>query len=863
MFKNLSTKNKVLALISISLGIFMILLIISIYFAEQENLTREETLLKKDTTTAYNNILFNYDIFYKSKLEGIINSRGVKEAIKNQDRVKLYSLLEEKWEILKKENKSIKILHFHKPDGLSLLRMHEPQKYDDDIAKKRAMCKYIHKYQKAITSFEAGINLLGYRVMIPIFAKDQYIGALEIGTKVDFVLEQLKEFYGVSGVIFTKQAKIYDKNHIDKSKKLIGNYRVESTNLIDKNLLNSLPFGYDLNTHTTIKKLGKIYDVYVINNKDFKGDITSSKTLIFNDITVINDRFIGAIIQTVVLLILFYFILILSLKYGFERILNKIDETTNELEKNVAFLKSHQLAMDESSIVSKADLKGNITYVNDNFCKVSGYTKEEVIGKPHSLLIHPSNPKSTFVNMWETIKAKKVWKGILQNKGKYSDYWVDISILPILDNNDNIVEYIAIRHDITKMIHQQQVLDSAANTDTLTGLGNRYKLNNDIKNSINPALAIFNVDSFSQINDFYGHEKGDIVIRNIGIQLEKLKNDTNYTLYHLQGDEYVLFNKNIEKQKFIDKITQITSLVSTAAIMLDSEEIYLNLSTAISFESKEKIHTTADMALKIARKENKNIVVYSDFISLNDEYQNNMKWAKKIKYGLAQDKFIPVFQPIVNNQTKKWEKYEALVRLEDDGKLVSPYFFLEISKKTKHYTDITKVMIRKSFDMFKDRDEEFSVNLTIEDIINEDIKTYIFNMLEEYQIGSRVVFEIVESESIENFEQIAVFINKIKSYGSKIAIDDFGTGYSNFEYLMKIKADYIKIDGSMIKDIDTNSDAQMVVSTIVEFAKKMNMKTIAEFVETQSILDKVNELGIDYTQGYFYSEPKREIKDVN
>jgi diguanylate cyclase (GGDEF)-like protein/PAS domain S-box-containing protein len=580
----------------------------------------------------------------------------------------------------------------------------------------------------------------------------------------------------------------------------------------------------------------------------------------------IGDYFISTLVKDIVFDIFIVLIIFLTTSYlvKYFRSLSRnlevqVKEKTNELQKNVAFLKSHQLAMDESSIVSKADLKGNITYVNDNFCKITRYTKDEVIGKPHSLLRHPSNPKSTFVNLWETIKEKKVWKGILQNQGKNSDYWVDIVILPILDNDNNIVEYIAIRHDITKMIHQQEVLDSAANTDTLTGLGNRYKLNNDTKNSINPALAILNIDGFSQINDFYGHEKGDVVIRNLGIQLEKLKNDKNYTLYHLQGDEYVLFNQNIDKQKFIDKITQITSLVSTAPILLDSEEIYLNLSTAISFEEKSKILQTADMALKVARKENKNVVVYNDDISLNDEYENNIKWAKKIKDGLEQDKFIPVFQPIVNNHNKKWEKYEALVRLEDDGKLISPYFFLEISKKTKHYTDITKVMLKKSFDMFKDRTEEFSVNLTIEDILNEDIKIYIFAMLEEYQIGNRVVFEIVESESIENFEQIAIFITKIKSYGSKIAIDDFGTGYSNFEYLMKVKADYIKIDGSMIKNIDKDSDAEMVVSTIVDFAKKMGMKTIAEFVETQSILDKVNELGIDYTQGYFYSEPKRDI----
>lgn len=132
-------------------------------------------------------------------------------------------------------------------------------------------------------------------------------------------------------------------------------------------------------------------------------------------------------------------------------------------------------------------------------------------------------------------------------------------------------------------------------------------------------------------------------------------------------------------------------------------------------------------------------------------------------------------------------------------------------------------------------------------------------MLEKYKIGSRVVFEIVESESIEKFEQVRNFIEKVKSYECKIAIDDFGTGYSNFEYLLKLNADYIKIDGSMIKDIDTSKEAEIVVSTIVGFAKKMGIKTIAEFVENESILEKVKEMGIDYSQGYYFSAPKLDI----
>ena len=169
-------------------------------------------------------------------------------------------------------------------------------------------------------------------------------------------------------------------------------------------------------------------------------------------------------------------------------------------------------------------------------------------------------------------------------------------------------------------------------------------------------------------------------------------------------------------------------------------------------------------------------------------------------------------------------------------------------------------MIEKSFEAFKDIDVEFSLNITIEDILNEDIKDFLYQMLQQYQIGNRLVLEIVESESIENFVEISNFIKEVKNYGCKIAIDDFGTGYSNFEYLLKLKSDYIKIDGSMIKDIDTNNDAKLVVSTIVDFAKKMNIKTIAEFVENESIEKVIKELGIDYSQGYLHSKPKPEIK---
>ena len=859
MYKRMSTKNKLLWFISVSLLIFMVLLIVNIYMAEKEDLKSEENHYRINTISAYKNIFNNYEILYKSKLEGIINTPGVLEAFKNRDRLKIYSLVENKWNQLKKENKDIKIMHFHKSDGHTLLRMHNPDKYDDNISKKRAMCRYIHENQEAISGFEAGIHLLGYRIMIPVFYNDTYIGALEIGIKSHFILDKMKTIYGVDGVVFAKQAEIFNKKLIDTNKTLIDNYRLESNTLVQKNLVKQLPKNYTLGSDLRINKNNKIFDVYLFEHKDFKGEV-SAKTLMFNDITFLKKHFNGVIFNIIFFSFLLYILLILAIKIGFEKTLKKIDSTNKDLQNSVAFLKSHQLAMDESSIVTKSDLQGNITYVNDNFCKVTGYTKEEVIGKQHSIIRHPDNPKDMFKELWKTIKSKKVWKGKMKNSGKLGDYWVDTSILPILDDNDDIVEYIAIRYDITKMVEQKNKLDNIINTDSLTGLGSRYKLINDIENSKTPALAILNVDSFSEVNDFYGHEKGDLVIVMLSKIISSIVKDKNLDIYHLQGDEFVLLDKDMNRETFIKEITDIALDVSSSAIKLDDEDLYLNLTTAISFEDNKNILSTADMALKIARKENKSSLVYDSSQSLNDEYKNNIKWTKKIKKAIETDNIVPVFQPIVNNSNNKWDKYESLVRLkDDDGKLVSPYFFLEISKKTKHYNKITQIMIEKSFDMFKDKDVEFSVNLTIEDILNEEINDFIIKKLEEFKIGHRVVFEIVESESIENFEEIHNFIEKVKSHNCKIAIDDFGTGYSNFEYLLKLNADYIKIDGSMIKDIDTSKEAQLVVSTIVDFAKKMGVKTIAEFVENESILNKVKEMGIDYSQGYHFSAPKIDL----
>ncbi|KLE04110.1 bifunctional diguanylate cyclase/phosphodiesterase [Aliarcobacter butzleri] len=534
-----------------------------------------------------------------------------------------------------------------------------------------------------------------------------------------------------------------------------------------------------------------------------------------------------------------------------------------KLKKENHILKQYNEATKDSNIISTADLKGNITYVNDKFCEVSLYTYEEVLGKPHSIVRGEEDGK-IFQQLWETIKNKKVWYGVLKNRKKNGEfYWVNINIRPILDEKNEIIEYIAIRHEITDLILKTEELKRNLGLDFLTNIGNRYKLIEDVSKSVNPCISILDIVSFSDVNDFFGYKTGDNVLKIVARKIEKLLIDKeNYKVYRDHSDTFCIVAENEDRDKFIKNIDEIAKTIAKVPIVIKSRELYVQLSYVFSFESKENLLETANI-IKRYSQANKNIIVYDKALELEKDYEKNIFWTLKIKKALDEDKIVPYFQPIYNLKTNKIEKYEALVRLIDGNNVISPYYFLDISKKSKQYLQLTKTMIQKTFDYFKDKDFEFSINLTFEDIKSEYISSFIIELLKEYKIGHRVVFEIVESEEIDNFRKINEFFVTIREYGCKIAIDDFGSGYSNFEYLAKLNVDYIKIDGSLIKDILINKSSQNIVSMLVNFAKGQKVKTIAEFVSNKDILNKVRELGIDYVQGYYIKEPIASIDGLN
>ncbi len=416
-----------------------------------------------------------------------------------------------------------------------------------------------------------------------------------------------------------------------------------------------------------------------------------------------------------------------------------------------------------------------------------------------------------------------------------------------------------LKDKIDESMKHQKELEYRLYYDALTNIPNRAKLIDDIKNSEDVSLILINIDRFKEINDFYGIEIGDFILKEFPIRLQYILEFKDYKIYRLYGDEYAIaiFNQSRGK-KCISILNKLCDKIKKESFNCNNEEIFINATLGFS-NNRENLLITADIALREAKRSRRNFLCYDDMGDVIGEYENNIKWSKRIKKALEEDRIVPFFQPIINAKTKNIEKFECLARMVEGNKVISPFYFLDTAKKTKQYTKITRAIIKKSFEIFSNNSYEFSINLCLEDILDSELVVYIRYMLEKYNIGNRVIFEIVESEGIEEFDEVINFIKIAKSFKCKIAIDDFGSGYSNFEYLMKLDIDFIKIDGSLIKNIDKDLNSHHITETISTFAKKINKKVVAEYVASEKIYDTLNKLDIDYLQGFYLGEPKNSI----
>ncbi|RUO61794.1 EAL domain-containing protein [Pseudidiomarina insulisalsae] len=535
--------------------------------------------------------------------------------------------------------------------------------------------------------------------------------------------------------------------------------------------------------------------------------------------------------------------------------------TGQELGETVYFLEQQQKALNYNSIVSITDPHGVITYVNPRFEEVSGYSRSELIGSTHAMVRHPETSGKLFADLWRTIKNKKPWKGLIKNKCKSGrSYYVQTVIVPILDENDVIKEFLSIRNDVTNIVEARRTIKEQTH-DPLTGLPNRVKLVMDLKKKDTSKVGVFDARNFKTINEYWGISHGDQLIKSIAAELTKAAEKYELRVYQLSGASFsVRMNAGSDESQFDAICEKLKAELEEIVYQVEDDlhEVFFCVGIGDSYA---KSMILAESALDDAKAN-----YYGSWVVSKTE-QDNVKssyfWIEEVKSALKEDRLLPFFQEISSvNQSGSIRKFEALARIKtQSGEIISPGAFLDSLKKTPYYGELTRKIFSKAMAMVADYDCKISINLSLRDILNHATTEFILEELRR-KGGERVVFEITETEAIQEFAAVKEFFESIREAGAAIAIDDFGSGYSNFAYLVELKPEFIKIDGSIIKLIAADDSSRKVTKSIIEMAHSLGIKTVAEFVSDAEIYKILEWLNIDFVQGFHISKPQETLAGV-
>ena len=416
------------------------------------------------------------------------------------------------------------------------------------------------------------------------------------------------------------------------------------------------------------------------------------------------------------------------------------------------------------------------------------------------------------------------------------------------------------KKNLEKMVEEKsQEILKAIFIDKTTGIHNCVKLQKDIGND-EKYLIIIDVVNFRNLNSAFGFDFGDRILYELATYLQHLApKDTE--VYRCKNSDFGYLINSTDKEYIQSILDLLEKHLSKFFVHQNGTEIFFTFKAVAVKGSGGELINKAESAISVLKAKNiKNTYrfFYEDIDALKIQ-KDKIFWTNKTIKAIKDETIEPFFQAIVDNQTKKVVKYEVLARLIDGNDIVSPYFFIDPAKDAGLLQDITKIIIRKSFKKIANTNKQISVNISESDLDLGYLERFLIEQLEINNLkANQITLEVLEGISAsgadENLEQLL----RLKKIGFVIAIDDFGTGFSNFERVYKMNPDFIKIDGAFIKDIDVNENSYKIAKSIDIFANSIGAKVVAEFVSREEVYNIVRDMGVEYSQGYYFNEPSRE-----
>jgi diguanylate cyclase (GGDEF)-like protein/PAS domain S-box-containing protein len=521
------------------------------------------------------------------------------------------------------------------------------------------------------------------------------------------------------------------------------------------------------------------------------------------------------------------------------------------------------------------DANNVIIDVNPAFSHITGYQREEVLGRNPKFLSSGRQDQPFYAEMWKSLQEARVWRGEIWNRRKNGEVYAELlSISAICDETGQVQRHVGVFSDITYFKDHEAELSMVANYDALTGVPNRRLLADRLRQATALAqrggkmLAIcyIDLDGFKDVNDQHGHEAGDRLLVDIARRLLEVLRAGD-TLARLGGDEFVvLFNDLAEEAECFQVLDRIMQTIA-APMQLAGQQVAVSASIGVTFypsdnEDGDTLLRHADQAMYIAKQTGKNR--YHIYDAIHDQRVRSLhETRRRIQQGLESGEFELYYQPKLELSSNKIVGVEALIRWNHPERgLLQPADFLPVIENSDLEIKLGKWVLGTALAQLHAWEQagvalDISINISARHLQSPDFVAELKRRLEQYPKleHGRLQIEVLETAALEDMGQSFEVIKSCREMGVSFALDDFGTGYSSLVYLRKLGADTLKIDQSFVQNMATNEGDRAIVQGVIALAKTFNRQTVAEGMEDSKLVQTLADMGCCFGQGYGIAYP--------
>lgn len=520
------------------------------------------------------------------------------------------------------------------------------------------------------------------------------------------------------------------------------------------------------------------------------------------------------------------------------------------------------------------DTNDTIISINPAFTRITGYIEDEIIGSHPDILKSDRHDDGFYTDMQNELNETEYWEGEVWSKRKNGEVFPQLlTVTTVKSSSDTVDHRIALFSDITEKKKKDEIIRQQAHFDSLTTLPNRQNFQDSLKQEIRrakrshlPLAVLFiDLDHFKEVNDTLGHDVGDVLLKKAAQRIADQVRESD-TISRIGGDEFTAILPEIGDSINVDHIAQKIIKALTEPFQLGEEKAYISASIGITVYPKDgcevsELLKNADQAMYLAKISGRGRFSYFT-AEMQQEAQERQEIINDLRRAIEEQQFQLYYQPIIDFNTMSIKKAEALIRWNHPTKgVVSPIDFIPFAEQTGLIVSIgdwvfkeAARQVKKWKQLFCD-DFQVSINKSPVQFRQPEGNDW-FEYLTKLDLpGKNCVIEITESLLMEQSREVGELLLKYRDAGIEVALDDFGTGYSSLAYLNEFHIDYIKIDQSFVCELKVGSQSLALCEAIIVMAHKLNMKVIAEGIETRLQAELLQNMGCDFAQGYFFSQP--------